>query len=81
MFPTAILAEQKDIMPNAVMTDITERFSKTYDITITTLFSVVMLISVCVWCEMLISDRRQLKKEEKEAQQYRNSLDLLKKKD
>ena len=63
------------------MLDITERFGRTYDVIISALFSVVGLISLCVWGEMLISDRRQLKKEQKEALQYRNSLDLQKKKD
>jgi hypothetical protein len=56
--PVVILAAQTDILPNAVMIDITDRDGRIYNITISVLFSVVGLISICVWIEMIISDKR-----------------------
>ena len=57
-YPTVIVAEQLDIIPNANLIDTTERYGKVYDVSGSILFTVMGLISVCVWVEMTISDKR-----------------------
>ena len=52
-----------------------------YTYTVSILFTVVALISIGVWIEMTISDRRQVSKEKREAEIYKTNLEIQKKKE
>ena len=76
-----IVAEQLDIIPNANLIDINMTYGKVYNYTVSILFTVVALISIGVWVEMTISDKRQVRKELREAEIYKTNLENQKKKE
>lgn len=56
-------------------------YGKVYNYTVSILFTVVALISIGVWVEMTISDKRQVRKELREAEIYKTNLENQKKKE